>query len=109
VWTGSALTPLGALGTGAALGSLIYGLPGRCTLAEDDCNRLLVSGYAGIGSSILMLGAGIGLLGAGLVQRARHRAWKRERNLAQPRWRIDPWNVSEGSSFPSGLRLHVTF
>ncbi|MEZ4450722.1 MAG: hypothetical protein R3B09_14670 [Nannocystaceae bacterium] len=85
---GSILAPLGALRAASGVGMLVAAQPGRCqdyygkNASESTCSGLRIYSGIRIGLGGLMLATGAVLLSLGLVQRRRHREWKRRYGVA---------------------------
>ena len=83
VLIGSILAPLGALRAGAAVGMLVAAQPGNCqrfygkSVSTGTCASLRIYSWYGVGLGGLMVATGAVFLAMGLVQRRRHREWKR--------------------------------
>ncbi len=92
ITTGAILLPLGLLQAITGGVQVIIAQPPRCmevysNATSGTCQGLTIFGAIGASTGGLMALTGVGLLSAGLIQRAKHRAWMHERGLAlQPSW-----------------------
>ena len=88
VLIGSILAPLGVLRAAGAVGMLVAAQPDKCqrfygkSATMGTCSSLRIYSYYGIGFGGLMVATGVVFLAIGLVQRRRHREWKRRYGVA---------------------------
>ena len=105
VTTGAVLFSIGALNTVVGAAQVFIAQPPRCMeiytgASSGTCEGLVIFGAVGVATGALMTLTGAGLLSAGLIQRAQHRAWMRERGLA-----LGPAWIRGGG----GLRVQLRF
>ena len=87
VTLGSILFSLGMIQFAGGLSSVVMAQPRYCaamygaSVSEQHCNGLQIYGIVGSVFGGLMAASGGVILGLGLVQRRRHRQWKREAGL----------------------------
>lgn len=84
---GSVLFSLGLIQFGGGLGSVVTASPRYCaavygaTVSDQTCSGLRIYGVVGAVFGGLMAASGGVILGLGLVQRGKHRQWRREAGL----------------------------
>ncbi len=84
---GSVLFSLGMIQFGSAIASAVTASPRYCSsvygasVTDETCSGLRIYGAVGAGFGGLMAASGGVILGLGLIQRRRHRQWRRDAGL----------------------------